>query len=112
MEICGFPRFGKSTLYTDKGKVIQREKTEIEDYDYVYHNVITESGCSGAPIVSIDENENPLIQGIHTMGFNDINAGVRLSTESISWISEAMTKLETMYHNQDFPTIPSTFDFS
>ena len=57
IEVCGYPKSGKGDMYMDKGSATNIDETPLKGYDFVFHDLITEPGCSGSPIVRFDEEE-------------------------------------------------------
>ena len=68
----------------DKGEATNIDETPLKGYYFVFHDLITKPGFSGSPIVRFDEEEEqPMIVGLHTRAFSKINAGVKLSRDAL-----------------------------
>ncbi len=113
IEVCGYPKSGKGDMYMDKGQALNIDETPLKGYDFVFHDLITEPGCSGGPIVRFDEEEEvPMIVGLHTRAFSKINAGVKLSRDALQWIQYAASQMHKMHDAQEFPPIPECVEWS
>ena len=116
VEIPGYPKSGEGDMFKDMGTATHWEECKnITGYDFVYHDVITETGMSGSPIVRFDdEEEEPMIVGVHTRSFakKNVNAGIKLSKKAIDWIAYACTELETWHNQQKYPTIHPVVEWS
>ena len=41
VEVVGYPRSGTGDMHMDKGEITKIDKTPLEGYDFIFHDLIT-----------------------------------------------------------------------